>query len=80
MRTEQHRIQEPVDIKDQVNKYIQGKNGLIGLVIPPCDEPDSRVSSYLKYFSAILVVRLFISSLTDTDSITSSKSPYERRY
>ncbi|MBO2943638.1 hypothetical protein JJQ72_06550 [Paenibacillus sp. F411] len=44
-----------VDIKERVTKYIQGKNGLIGIVIPPCDEPTSALDDLYKTIADIAI-------------------------
>ena len=47
--------EQQVDIKERVTKYIEGKHGLIGIVIPPCEEPTSALDDLYRTIAEIAI-------------------------
>lgn len=51
----QQHHEEQINIKDRVTKYIEGKHGLIGIVIPPCTEPTSALDDLYRTLAEIAI-------------------------
>ncbi|TQS01409.1 hypothetical protein [Paenibacillus ottowii] len=44
-----------VEIESKVTTYIQGKNGLIGIIIPPCEGPTNALEDLHRTIAEIAI-------------------------
>ncbi|MGG1649682.1 hypothetical protein [Paenibacillus sp. NRS-1780] len=47
--------QKKVGIESKVTTYIQGKNGLIGIIVPPCEGPTSALEDLHRTIAEIAI-------------------------